>query len=561
MISDSADQPNAFSGDVVWSNTSYDSRWIVKINNVGKGGQGVGHKVISKDGTCTAFLKVMQEAGSTERRLRFHDEAQAYSALKCLQVPRLLESNAHLYEDKNISLYIVTDFIEGDTLDTWRSRIKNLSLDRAITIVLQLLDTIGQVHSAGLVHRDIKPQNIIINSDIDAVPVLVDFGIAFNFNIERDKAITRVNDGLGNKFLQLPELLSGVAGKRDKVSDLTFIAGILFYLITKRKPATLRDGNGKLPHQRSESLPHLRGFERSGILNFFDRAFSHDIDDRYQTSTEMIVDLHRVLARQLSQEPIDKKERLKRLLEDVQFRTNGEQSLKINEALSWAVRAYSTVAKRSSGNLTAQQTLINDAMIPGYVRLTWHLAGKYRISTFLWVAIIGSEYVWYTIKGEVYRASVTEPLSSDFPAAFIENAIDEDMLRILSEDPIDNPPEFSGMQAIIDRITYSWAGALELSETLGLPVALIIYDDSRPVTHREHLLDCVLNDEIVQQTIRKCFVLLIIKRSDVPEGISIPTEGDYFGLIEHGQLTEYVHIAANTEAARMRFSTLGKKYN
>ncbi|WP_208536269.1 hypothetical protein, partial [Pseudomonas aeruginosa] len=222
---------------------------------------------------------------------------------------------------------------------------------------------------------------------------------------------------------------------------------------------------------------------------------------------------------------------------------------------------YSTVAKRSSGNLTAQQTLINDAMIPGYVRLTWHLAGKYRISTFLWVAIIGSEYVWYTIKGEVYRASVTEPLSSDFPAAFIENAIDEDMLRILSEDPIDNPPEFSGMQAIIDRITYSWVGALELSETLGLPVALIIYDDSRPVTHREHLLDCVLNDEIVQQTIRKCFVLLIIKRSDVPEGISIPTESDSFGLIVHGQLTGYEHIAANTEAARMRFSTLGKKYN
>lgn len=561
MISDSETQPDTSPRGAFWPDTSYDSRWIVEIDNVGEGGQGVGHKVISRDGTRTAFLKIMQGAGSTERRLRFYDEARAYAALTCSHVPRLIESNAHLCNDKNLSLYIITDYIEGVTLDVWRSKEKNLSLDQAITITLQLLDTIGQVHSAGLVHRDIKPQNIIINSAIDTTPVLVDFGIAFNFNIKRDKAITRVNDGLGNRFLQLPELLSGVAGKRDKISDLTMIAGILFYLITGRKPATLRDGNGKLPHQRTESLPHLRGFERNGILNFFDRAFSHDLNNRYPASTEMIIDLHRVLARQLNQGPIDKKERLKRLLEDVQFRTNGEQSFKVREALSWAVRAYGTVEERSAGNLTAQQTLMNDTSVPGYVRLTWRLEGKYRIRTFLWVAIIGGEFVWYTIKGEVYRKSVDEPLTSTFPVAFIENAIEDDMLRILSEAPIDNPPEFSGMQAIIDRITYSWVEALELSEALRLPVASIVYDDSRPVQHREHLLDCVLNDELVQQTIRECFVLLIIKRSDIPEGISMPTESDSFGLIVNGQWTGYEHIAANTEAARTRFSTLRKKYS
>lgn len=560
MISETVSQPDALSRDIVWSDTGYESRWIVEIQNVGEGGQGVGHKVISKDGSRTAFLKVMQETGSKERRVRFYDEARAYVALKGLQIPQLIESNAHLHDSKEVNLYIITDFIAGATLDIWRSRIKNFSVDRAITTTLQLLDTISQVHNEGLVHRDIKPQNIIINSDSGDTPILVDFGIAFNFNVKREKPITRINDGLGNKFLQLPELSSGIAGKRDQVSDLTMIAGILFYLITGRKPATLRDGDGKLPHQREESLPHFIGLERSGILNFFDRAFSHDLDHRFLASNAMIADLHKVLARQLSQEPIDKKERLKRLLEDVQFRANGEQSIKIKEALSWAVRAYSTVAVRSNGNLTAQQTHIDYSSAPGFVRLTWHLAGKYRIRTFLWVAIIGGEYVWYTVKGEVYRASIKAPLESNIPTSFIENAVEEDMLRILSEEPLDNPPEFSGLHTIIDRVTYSWTEALELSETLCLPIASIVYDCSRPVAHREHLLDCVLNDGIVQQAIRDCFVLLIIKRSEVPEEISMPIEIDSFGLIVNGQWTRHEHIAANTEAARIRFSSLRKIY-
>ncbi|MGP0844443.1 serine/threonine protein kinase [Serratia sp. CY83965] len=546
---------------VLWTeNISFEKNWRILIENMAEGGQGVGHKVISKNGIQIAFLKIMHEVGSTERRTRFFNEARAYSFLSDAQVPKIIESNANLYKNKDIKLYIVTEFIEGLTLQKWRNKVGNISLDRAIAITLQLLDTIGLAHEAGILHRDIKPDNIIMKED--DTPVLIDFGIAYNKNDEEIKQLTRINDALGNRFLLLPELAGGSDDKRNPVSDLTAIAGVFFFLITGKKPSILQDQKGKLPHQRNNSLPYFSEIGRTSILNFFDKAFSYHVSDRYQTEKFMANALHKVLNQYLRMGPSTRREQLFELLDNATFKSRGERSLRIRDALNWAMGMYSSVVSDiSSGNLRAHQTDMNDSKSPGYVRIRWDLAGEYLFSSYLWVEAIGGEFVWYTTIGEVYRASMDTIFSQDYPTTFIQNAVEADMHRILSQEPKDILPEFSCLHTLRDSLTYTWNEALVLSKALSLPVVAIVYDCTQPIAHREHLLDRVLGDDIVQTTIRSTFVLLISKRSSMPECLGIPTGSDYLGIIVNGEWTEQQNLAANRQAARILFSTLKDKFS
>ncbi len=545
----------------LWAeNISFKENWEILIENIAEGGQGVGHKVISKNNGQIGFLKIMHEAGSTERRTRFFNEARAYVFLDEAQVPKLIESNANLYKNKDAELYIVTEFIEGVTLQKWRNKVRNVSLDRAISITLQLLDTIGLAHEAGIIHRDIKPDNIIMKDN--ETLILIDFGIAYNKSDEEIKQLTRANDILGNRFLLLPELVSGSSDKRNPVSDLTAIAGILFFLITGRKPSILQDGEGKLPHQRINCLPHSSEIEKTLILGFFDKAFSYHINNRYQTYESMTRALHKLLDQYLFSGPVTRRKQLLEFLDNETFKNRGKKSLRIKDALNWVMSMYkATVRDLSKGNLSAQQVDINDSSSPGYVRIRWDFYGEYRLCSYLWVEEIGDELVWYTAIGEVYRTNIDTVLNSDYPSGFIQKAVEEDMYKMICQEPKDIFPEFVSLHVLRDVLAYSWDEALALSKELNLPAVAIVYDCTQPITHSEHLLERVLGDDIVQTTIRSNFVLLISKASNMPERLGIPSGSDYVGIITEGKWTEQQHLAANRQAARTLFSAFKERFS
>lgn len=257
---------------------------------LGQGGQGVTQRVKHKETGAIGCLKLLSKQKDTERRLRFFREAAAYDTCVHPLIPRLLASNAHNHADSDYKLFLVTEFIPGPTLAKRIEEGGVLSWQDGLKLTLELLKVVVYIHDKGWVHRDIKSDNIILkNGDVTA-PVLLDFGLSYKDGVE-DTLNTEYGQEMGNRFLRLPDLSIGSVSKRDERSDLAFVGGILFYVLTKIIPATLQDINGKMPHQREDArakLSALAGATAPRLLDFFDRCFNPAINRRHVSALSML---------------------------------------------------------------------------------------------------------------------------------------------------------------------------------------------------------------------------------------------------------------------------------
>ena len=241
------------------------------------GGQGEAKRVSRKSDGQVGFLKAIRMRNDPERRRRFFREATAYDTMESWGIPRLVESNAHLHNDPQAVPYIVTEFVEGPTLHQWRQPQSMVDLEIAVRTTRELLAILTMCHASGFVHRDVKPDNIILAECDPGRPVLLDFGLSFHKPTKNDLE-TEQGQELGNRFLRLPELSAGSSLKQDPRSDISFAAGILFFLLTGQHPNVLQDAEGRLPHQRSqvlETLERVAGSSFHRLLGLFDRAFAH----------------------------------------------------------------------------------------------------------------------------------------------------------------------------------------------------------------------------------------------------------------------------------------------
>ena len=150
-------------------------------------------------------------------------------------------------------------------------------------------------HSEKVLHRDIKPDNILLRNNCLDDFVIIDFGLSFN--LDEDESVTETNQQLGNRFIILPELVSGDKNEKHCVeSDITQASAILFYVLTKKIPNALFDGNGKKPHQREEAVEVLKqkipdSLVRRNVNTIFDKVFQNNICDRYHSESELLADL------------------------------------------------------------------------------------------------------------------------------------------------------------------------------------------------------------------------------------------------------------------------------
>ena len=193
------------------------------------GGGGQGETYVARAGTASVgCLKILSNDNSKERRQRFAREAVCYSTLDIDGVPHFLSSNAFgTATGVARPLYVCTELIDGRSLD----KVSTISAtkDEIVAAVVRLTRIIHDLHQAGIVHRDIKPQNIIAHGSRLTDLYLVDFGLAFS-SVAFDDYKTEVGQELGNRFLRLPELQAGSRMKQDPISDVTFAVGVLFYL-------------------------------------------------------------------------------------------------------------------------------------------------------------------------------------------------------------------------------------------------------------------------------------------------------------------------------------------
>jgi serine/threonine protein kinase/Tfp pilus assembly protein PilF len=198
------------------------------LEEIGRGGQGVVYRAHQKSLNRTVALKVIGLGPwTTEAHLkRFQREAEAAASLEnpCI-VP--------VYEvgERDGSCYFSMKFVEGGQLDEAVKRTP-MPIRRAVELIAKLARTVHYAHGHGILHRDIKPGNILL--DAQGEPLLTDFGLAGL--MEAESTITRTLDVMGTPSYMAPEQAAGEHTKLSKATDIYGLGAVLYQLLTDHPP-------------------------------------------------------------------------------------------------------------------------------------------------------------------------------------------------------------------------------------------------------------------------------------------------------------------------------------
>ncbi|HUO44092.1 MAG TPA: protein kinase [Burkholderiales bacterium] len=247
---------------------------------LGKGAMGTVYKAydraIARAVAIKAIVKASLPADELKHVLsRFRHEAQAVGRINHPRIVQIYEYG----EDDEIA-YIVMELVNGKTLAQHLAQETHYSVREAGEIIRQILDGIGYAHTQGVVHRDMKPSNIMINDD--GRIKISDFGIA---HIEASE-LTQIGDVLGTPYYMPPEQFLG--GEIDALADLYSVGVIAYELLTGKKPFT---GNTAtlmqtVLHQPPPNPSQLNPKLSPLIDRVLQRALAKKREERFQSARE-----------------------------------------------------------------------------------------------------------------------------------------------------------------------------------------------------------------------------------------------------------------------------------
>ncbi len=259
------------------------------LERVGQGGMAVVYRGLDRSLKRVVAVKVLHKHLSEyqEARDRFEREAQAVAKLRHENILEIFDYSGAEAAEAFGSSYIVTEFIDGLTL-------KQVITERPVgfpeigaMIVLQVCRALAHAHSVGILHRDVKPENVMIRSD--GVVKLMDFGISHMVDLER---LTVTGQLLGSPAYMAPEHVEG--RQLDFRTDV-FAAGIVLYQLTVGKLPF----EGKNPHEVLKRIAECRFVDprqvnpRIGnrLGRIILRAMAAEPGDRYPSVGEMVIAL------------------------------------------------------------------------------------------------------------------------------------------------------------------------------------------------------------------------------------------------------------------------------
>ena len=242
------------------------------------GGGGVGHVWLAEDTALgrTVAVKMLRPEllGRDDVARRFRSEAQI---LARLNHPNIATIHSLLEDDG--SLYMVMEYVEGRNFATLLRQAGRLPIEPCFDLFHQALDGVAHAHEAGVVHRDLKPGNLMV--DERALVKVLDFGIARTADSER---VTQAGNRIGTPEYMAPEQIRG--NEATGRSDVYALAIVLYELLTGRVPFRKQAEYDVMQAQVEQAPPPLRpSFPEipEGLEAAILQALAKDPNERFPT--------------------------------------------------------------------------------------------------------------------------------------------------------------------------------------------------------------------------------------------------------------------------------------
>jgi serine/threonine protein kinase/Tol biopolymer transport system component len=254
------------------------------IEKLGEGGMGVVYKAFDTELDRTVALKFLPHtiAPDESEQARFLQEAKAASALNHPNICTI-----HSLGEHEGQRFIDMEFVDGKTL---RQILPVKKMQDAIAYAIQIAEALQEAHAHGIVHRDIKTENIMVNSK-NQVKVM-DFGLA---KLKGSLKLTKTSSTIGTLAYMSPEQIRGE--QVDARSDIFSFGIVLYEMLTGCLPFRGEHDAAimySLVNENPEPLQHHVPDAPSELLHILDRSLEKDREDRYQSANDMLIDLRRL---------------------------------------------------------------------------------------------------------------------------------------------------------------------------------------------------------------------------------------------------------------------------
>ncbi len=267
---------------------------------IGTGGMGSVYEAMQEAPRRRVALKVIKFSAASEMALhRFHFEAQTLAKLSHPNIAQIYEAGMWKSENGEVPFFAM-EYIPGARGIVSYVENKDLSLKDRLTLFAKICDAVHHAHQKGVIHRDLKPDNILVDSNGDAK--IIDFGVARA--TDADLAVTTMQTTMGQLIGTLqymsPEQCDADPDRIDTRSDVYALGVILFQVLSGKLPYDLRrqaihEAVRIIKEERPTSMGTISTALKGDVDTIALKAMEKDSDRRYQSAAELANDINHFL--------------------------------------------------------------------------------------------------------------------------------------------------------------------------------------------------------------------------------------------------------------------------